>query len=89
MVRPAVLARTAATVVDPSRLILFLETVRTRAGAASDSRRFDAAEPGREPATVDLRDPVGGFDELLDPARATDGLTFGWRAAPPLDNDAV
>jgi hypothetical protein len=70
-------------------LILFLVTVRTRAGAASDSRSFDAAEPGREPVAVDLRASVSAADELLDPAAATDALTFGWRAAPPLDNDAV
>lgn len=89
VVRPAVLARTAATVVDPTRVILSLVTVCNRAGAASDSRSFDAADPRRETATVDLRDPVGGSDELLDPAGATDGLTFGWRAAPPIDNDAV
>ena len=64
-------------------------TVRNRAGAALDSRRVDAAEPGREPATADVRASVGAADELLDPAETTDGLTFGSRAAPPLDNDAV
>jgi hypothetical protein len=87
VVRAATFTGSAANVADFSRAMSFGGTVRNRAEVGLDGRRLDAGVGGKMAA--DVRDSVGPSDDPLDRTGATDGLVFGWRAAPPLDNDAV